>query len=85
VLYMFGDLVMFAVAIVAFYGSLETVLVSARFGSVTHGLRISQGWFLSAVPIGFPLVMLRLAQSFLRALSDRRHGLPVYEGDRLFD
>jgi len=85
VLYMFGDLVMFAVAIVAFYWSLETVLVSARFGSVTHGLRISQVWFLSAVPIGFLLVMLRLAQSFLRDLSDLRHGLPVYEGDRLFD
>ena len=84
-LYIFGDLVMFAVAAVAFWWSFETVLVSAKFGSVTHGLRISQVWFLSAVPIGFALVMLRLVQSFLRDLGDLRHGRPVYEGDKLFD
>ena len=34
VLYILGDLVMFAVAVIAFYWSLETVLVSAKFGSV---------------------------------------------------
>lgn len=84
-LYIFGDLVMFAVALVAFYWSLETVLVSAKFGSVTHGLRISQVWFLSAVPIGFALVIFRLTQSFLRDLRDLRAGRPVYEGDKLFD
>lgn len=84
-LYIFGDIVMFIVAIIAFYWSLETVLVSAKFGSVTHGLRISQVWFLSAVPIGFGLVMLRLVQSFLRDISDLRAGRPVYEGDKLFD
>jgi len=84
-LYIFGDIVMFAVAIVAFYWSLETVLVSAKFGSVTHGLRISQVWFLSAVPIGFALMMLRLIQSFLRDISDLRDGRPVFEGEQLFD
>lgn len=84
-LYMFGDIVMFAVAIVAFYWSFETVLVSAKFGSVTHGLRISQVWFLSAVPIGFALMMFRLIQSFIRDFNDFRHGRPVYEGDKLFD
>ncbi len=85
VLYIFGDIVMFAVSVIAFYWSLETVLVSAKFGSVTHGLRISQVWFLSAVPIGFGLVMLRLIQSFIRDINDLRHGRPVYEGDKLFD
>ncbi len=84
-LYILGDLVMFAVACVAFYWSLETVLVSAKFGSVTHGLRISQVWFLAAVPIGFGLLMLRLVQSFLRDLHDLRHGKPVYEGGKMFD
>lgn len=84
-LYMFGDIVMFAVACVAFYWSLETVLVSAKFGSVTHGLRISQVWFLAAVPIGFALVILRLVQSFLRDVSQLRRGQAVYEGDKLFD
>lgn len=84
-LYIFGDLVMFAVALVALYWSFETVLVSAKFGSVTHGLRVSQVWFLSAVPIGFALVVFRLVQSFIRDINDLRHGRPVFEGDKLFD
>jgi len=82
---MLGDLVMMAVAVVAFYYSLETVLVSAKFGSVTHGLRISQVWFLSAVPIGFCLVIYRLFQSFIRDLRNFRSGATVFEGSKLFD
>jgi len=84
-LYIFGDLVMFAVAVVALYWSFQNVLVSARFGSVSHGLRVSMVWFLAAVPIGFSLMILRLVQSFLRDLRSLRDGVPVYEGDRLFD
>ncbi len=84
-LYIFGDIVMFGVAAIAVFWSFETALVSAKFGSVTHGLRISQVWFLMAVPIGFALVMLRLVQSFLRDVADLRSGRPVYEGDKLFD
>jgi len=84
-LYIFGDIVMFVVACIALYWSFETVHISWKFGSVTHGLRISQVWFLMAVPIGFSLVILRLVQSFLRDLSDLRAGRPVYEGDKLFD
>lgn len=85
VLYIFGDIVMAVIALVAVYWSFETVLVSAKFGSVTHGLRISQVWFLMAVPFGFALVLFRLAQSFLRDIRDLRDGKPVYEGDKLFD
>lgn len=84
-IYMFGDVVMFMVALVALYWSWESVFVSWKFGSVTHGLRISQVWFLFAVPFGFALVTFRLVQSFLRDLSDLRNGRPVYEGDKLFD
>ena len=84
-LYIFGDLVMFAVAAVAVYWSFETVSVSMRFGSVTHGLRISQVWFLSAVPIGFAILILRLVQSLLRDINDLRSGRTPYEGDKLFD
>ena len=85
VLYIFGDIMMFIVALVALFYSFETVLVSAKFGSVTHGLRVSQVWFLSAVPIGFALLIFRLVQSFLRDVSDLRQGRPVFEGDKLFD
>jgi len=84
-LYIFGDLVMFIVALVALYWSFETVLVSAKFGSVSHGLRISMVWFLMAVPAGFALMIWRLLQSFLRDWRSLRDGTPVFEGDKLFD
>lgn len=85
VLYIFGDLVMLGVAIIAFYYSFETVMVSAKFGSVSHGLRVSMVWFLAAVPIGFALMILRLVQSILHDFKSLRDGTPVYEGDKLFD
>lgn len=84
-LYMLGDIVMFAVALVALYWSYETVAVSWKFGSVSHGLRVSMVWFLAAVPIGFALMIFRLVQSFLRDVHNLRTGRPVYEGDKLFD
>lgn len=84
-LYILGDLAMLGVALVAVYWSFETVLISAKFGSVTHGLRVSQVWFLAAVPIGFSLVVIRLLQSLARDLRDLRDGRPVFEGDKLFD
>ena len=84
-LYIFGDLVMFLVALVALYWSIETVHVSLNFGSVTAGLRISQAWFLAAVPVGFTLMIVRLIQSFLRDVRALRDGTDVYEGNTLFD
>ncbi len=83
--YMFGDVVMLGVALIALFYSFETVMVSYKFGSVTHGLRVSMVWFLMAVPTGFALVSLRLVQSFLRDLRDLRAGNDVYEGDTLFE
>jgi len=77
--------VMATIALVALYWSFETVAVSWKFGSVSHGLRVSMVWFLAAVPLGFGLVVIRLIQSFLRDLSDLRHGRPVYEGEKMFD
>ena len=84
-LYIFGDLVMLAVAIGALVWSFETVQVSWKFGSVSHGLRVSMVWFLMAVPVGFSLMIVRLIQSLLRDMRSLRDGTPVYEGDKLFD
>jgi TRAP-type C4-dicarboxylate transport system permease small subunit len=84
-IYILGDLVMFAVAVTALFWSFETVLVSWKFGSVSHGLRVSMVWFLSAVPLGFSLMIFRLCQSLLRDIHALRTGTPVYEGDKLFD
>lgn len=83
--YIFGDLVMLAVAVIALYWSYEAVHVSAKFGSVTDGLRISKVWFLMAVPVGFALIICRLLQSLWRDFNDLRTGKPVFEGDKLFD
>lgn len=84
-LYIFGDLVMFFVALVALYYAFETVHVSWKFGSVTDGLRISKVWALAAVPIGFGLIAFRLVQSFLRDFRDLKNGRPVFEGNTLFE
>jgi len=84
-LYIFGDLVMFFVAVIALYWSFETVHVSAKFGSVTDGLRVSKVWFLMAVPLGFALMIWRLLQSLLRDIQSLKNGTPVFEGDKLFD
>ncbi|MCY3980717.1 MAG: TRAP transporter small permease [Alphaproteobacteria bacterium] len=84
-LYIFGDLVMLAIAVLAVWWSLETVSVSWKFGSVSHGLRVSMVWFLAAVPIGFSLMVFRLIQSLIRDITDLREGRPVHEGTRLFD
>jgi len=85
IIYLIGDFIMLFVAILALYYSYETLAVSMKFQSVTHGLGVAQAWFLAAVPIGFSLVCFRLVQSIWRDLSDLRHGRDVYEGVRLFD
>ena len=84
-LYIFGDLVMLVIAVIAVWWSFETVSVSWKFGSVSHGLRMSMVWFLAAVPIGFSLMVFRLIQSLMRDVADLCAGAPVHEGARLFD
>jgi len=70
---------------VALYWSFEAVSVSAKFGSVTDGLRISKVWFYMAVPLGFALIVWRLLQSFIRDFHALRTGKPVFEGNKMFD
>ena len=84
-LYIFGDLVMMAVAVFALYWSFEMVSVAWKFQSVSHGLRVPMVWFLAAVPVGFGLMMFRLLQSLRRDVADLFSGRPVFEGERLFD
>ena len=85
VIYLLGDFATLLLAVIAVYWSLETVMTSLKFGSVTHGLRISQAWFLAAVPLGFSMMLFRLVQSIRRDLIDLRQGRAVFDGNRLFD
>ncbi len=83
--YLFGDVCMLAIAVLAVWTALESIEISYRFGSVTHGLRISLVWFLAAVPLGFTLMIYRLLQSMRRDVLDLRAGRGVHEGAKLFD
>ncbi|MCC4798076.1 TRAP transporter small permease [Enterovibrio norvegicus] len=85
VVYLFGDLMTTIVALFAFYWSIHPIEISLKFGSVTHGLGISQAWFMAAVPLGFSLMLFRLAQSIRRDTRSLIHGTPVFEGNKLFD
>lgn len=84
-IYLLGDLCMLGLAVLALYTAVESLQISVKFGSVTHGLRISLAWFLAAVPLGFSLMIYRLGQSIWRDLGDLRRGRPVYQGERMFD
>ena len=81
----FGDIATLVLAVLALNWSIEPVITSIEFGSVTHGLRVSQAWFLMAVPLGFTLIILRLLQSIKRDIADLRAGRPVFDGNKLFD
>jgi len=83
--FIFGDIVTLILAVLAIYWSMESVLNSIHYGSVTHGLRISQAFFLAAVPLGFSMMVVRLIQSIQRDLKDLKAGRPVFEGNKLFD
>lgn len=85
IVFIFGDIITLILACIALYWSMEPVLNSIHFGSVTHGLRISHAWFLAAVPLGFTMITWRLLQSMKRDLSDLKAGRPVFEGKKLFD
>ncbi|MFT6044329.1 MAG: TRAP-type C4-dicarboxylate transport system permease small subunit [Arenicella sp.] len=85
VMYIFGDLVTLFVSAFAFYFSFETLMTSMKFGSVTHGLGVNQAWFLAAVPLGFSMVLFRLAQSLKRDIGMWSTDEPVYFGKKLFD
>lgn len=85
VIFFLGDIITVILAVLAFYWSLESVLTSLHFGSVTHGLRISQAWFLAAVPLGFSMMIVRLLQAMRRDWKDLKAGRPVFEGNKLFD
>ena len=85
IVFIFSDIVTLILAVLALYWSMEPVLNSIHFGSVTHGLRISHAWFLFAVPLGFSMMTVRLIQSMKRDISDLRAGRPVFEGNKLFD
>jgi TRAP-type C4-dicarboxylate transport system permease small subunit len=83
--YMFADVLTLLLACATLYWTIDPVLTSIKFHSVTEGLRVTRAWFLVAVPFGFLLVVVRTLQSMARDISDLRAGRPPYRGERLFD
>lgn len=84
-IYIFGDLMTLMLALIAVYWSIGPILVSLRFHSVTEALGVSRAWFLAAVPLGFGMMIARLAQSFVRDIKDLVAGRPPFEGGKLFE
>jgi len=80
-----GDALMAFFAVVVFYFSMRFFMTSLEYSSIIEGLRISRAWMLFAVPFGFALVLLRVAQSIVRDVGDLRAGREPRAGRRLFD
>ncbi|PWG64531.1 TRAP transporter small permease [Spiribacter halobius] len=82
-LYVFGDVMTLLLAVIALiysWGPLET---SLRYGSVTAGLRVSEAWFLAAVPLGFSLMIFRVLQALVQDWRDFRAGRPVQQSGQM--
>lgn len=84
-LYVFGDLATILFACFALYWSIDPVVLSFDYGSVTEALRVTKAWFLLSVPIGFALVILRAGEALVRDIADLRAGRPAFSGNKLFD
>lgn len=84
-IFLLGDLLMGFFAVVVFYFSVKFFMTAVQFGSVIEGLRIMRAWVLFAVPFGFALVLVRVAQSIVMDLSALRSGRAPRAGRRLFD
>ncbi|UYO74882.1 TRAP transporter small permease [Halomonas qinghailakensis] len=80
-----ADIATLVLAVWALWLSIGPILTSINFGSITPGLRVSQAFFLAAVPLGFTLVVLRVVQSMLADIRRMRRGEPVFDGQKLFD
>ncbi len=81
----FGNAAVIFFACFAIYWSLDPILTSLRFGSVSEGLRLSRAWFLVAVPLGFTLVVVHALAALFSDLDDFRHGRSPSAGEKLFD
>lgn len=85
ILYILSDVLTGILALFALYWSMDPVLTSFKFHSVTDGLRVLRVWFLIAVPFGFSLMLLRVVQSLIRDVGNFRAGRPTFTGARLFE
>jgi len=80
-----ADIATLVLAVWALWLSIAPIVTSLNFGSITPGLRVSQAFFLAAVPLGFTLVVLRVVQSMLADVRRMKRGEPVFDGQKLFD
>lgn len=80
-----ADIATLVLALWALYLSISPVMTSITYGSVSPGLRLSQAFFLAAIPIGFFLISLRVFQSMLRDIRHIKRGEVVFDGQKLFD
>jgi TRAP-type C4-dicarboxylate transport system permease small subunit len=80
-----SDIATLVLAVWALWLSIHPVLTSINFGSVTPGLRLSQAFFLAAIPVGFLLIATRVIQTMAGDVRRMRRGEPPFDGHKLFD
>lgn len=81
----FSNLAVIIFAGFALYWSIEPVLISFNFGSVSEGLQLSRAWFLMAVPLGFTLVMLRAIEATVADIHAFMSNRRPPSGEKLFN
>lgn len=84
-LYIFTELCTLVFACIALYWSMHTIEQLLQFGGTTPVMRVNKAWFEAAVPIGFTLIIVRIAQSLVRDVADIRAGRPAFAGKAMFE
>lgn len=83
--YLFSEIATLVFAGIALYWSMQSMSTMLQFDARAPALRISQGWFAAAVPLGFAMMVVRTLQSAARDLRHIREGRPPDTGALLFD
>lgn len=83
--YLFGEAATLVFAVFALYWSLNSISTMIKFDALSPAMRISQAWFVAAVPLGFAMLSIRVLQSAWRDIGDLRAGRKAYGGSKLFE
>ena len=84
ILLLVGEIVTAIIIAGSIYLSLQPVLLSIEFHSVTDGLRVVKAIFLFAVPFGCTLVLFRVGQNIVKDIRSIINDTPAFEGNDIF-
>ena len=83
-LHVLSDVAMLVFAYITLAWFMPTMQTTLEFGASIQSLRVSQGYFMAAIPIGFGLVAIRSLQMLYLDVRAVLNDEPVYRGSSLF-